>query len=270
MSNNQQFDTVLQSLKQKNELRSLAIWIPSLKKGVNFKHLTLDQQKILIKSSVRENLLKLDFSRNIYNILKENIVDKDVDIDKLTIVDLISIGLAYRAADISEEYGFYLGDEFFPVNLNQLCEKVRTTDYSNVFQPETIVSDGYHVTVQVPFIKVDKEMNDLLFERYKDIPDDPELLRDVLADVYIFEASKYITRVDVVEPGDNPDVEPLQIDFSNVTAEQRLDLINQIPLTVLNKLVDISDRVQNIESKLLDVDLNGETATIQLNSAFFT
>jgi hypothetical protein len=96
------------------------------------------------------------------------------------------------------------------------------------------------------------------------------LLRDVLADVYIHEAAKYITNIDIVEPGDNPDVEPLQIDLTNTTAAQRLDVINQIPLTVLNRLVDVSDKVQEIESLLLDVDLNGETATIQLNSAFFT
>jgi len=270
MSENQQFDQLLETLKQKNATRTLNIWIPSLKKGVPFKHLTLEQQKTLIKSSVRENLLKLDFSRNIYNILKENNTDNTVDIDKLTIVDLISIGLAYRAADISNEYGFYVGDEFFLVDLNKICERTRTTDYKNMFQPDTIIADGYHVTVQIPTIKVDKQMNDHLFEKYQDVPDDPELLRDVLADVYIHEAAKYITNIDIVEPGDNPDVEPLQIDLTNTTAAQRLDVINQIPLTVLNRLVDVSDKVQEIESLLLDVDLNGETATIQLNSAFFT
>lgn len=270
MTQDPQFNQILDSLKQKNESRTLDIWIPSLKRGVSFKHLTLEQQKILIKSSVRENLLKLDFSRNIYDILKTNITDSEVDVDKLNIVDLISIGLAYRSTDISNEYGFYIEDTLYPVDLNELCKKVRTTDYGDMFEPRTIMSDGYHVTVQIPYIRVDKQMNDNLFEKYQDVPDDPELLRDVLADVYIHEAAKYITRVDVVEPGDNPDVEPLEIDFSNFTAEQRLEAINQIPLTVLNKLVDVSDKVQNIESALLDVEVGDDVATIQLNSAFFT
>ena len=270
MTQDPQYNQLLESLKQKNESRTLDIWIPSLKRGVPFKHLTLDQQKVLIKSSVRENLLKLDFSRNMYDILVTNIADAEVDVEKLNIVDLISIGLAYRSADISNEYGFYIGDKFFPIDLEDLCKNVRTTDYGDMFEPQTIHSDGYHVTVQVPYIKVDKQLNDSLFEKYKDVPDDPEMLRDILADVYIHEAAKYITRVEVVEPGDDPDIEPLEIDFTDLNADQRLDLINQIPLTVLNRLVDVSDKVQSIESKLLDVDLDGEIATIQLNSAFYT
>lgn len=270
MSDQVQFDQLLQELQQKNAQRALNIWLPSLQRGVKFKHLTLNQQKILIKSSIRENLLKLDFSRNIYGIIQENLAEGDVDPSRLTVLDMISIGLAFRTADISDEYGFYVDDNFFPVDLNQVCEAIRTTDYGDVFTPETIIADGYHVQVQPPTIKVDKEMNDHLFEKYKDAPDDPEYLRDMLADVYVCEAAKYIQIVEIVSEGDDPDSPPVTVDFKDFTAEQRLEVVNQIPLTVLNRLVTVSDKIQKLESKLLDVDLDGETGTIELNSAFFT
>lgn len=270
MSENNQFDQLLNSLKEKNASRTLNIWIPSLKRGVAFKHLSLEQQKTLIKSSVRENLLRLDFSRNMYGVIKQNIADETVQVDNLNIIDLISIGLSYRAIDISDEYGFYIQDKFYPVDLNKICERVRTIDYKDLFQKETIVSDGYHVTVQVPYIKTDKELNDNLFEKYKDVPDDPEALRDILADVYIHEAVKYITNVEIVGEGDDPNVEPVEIDMTKFTAKERLKIVDQIPLTILNRLVDVSDKVQRVESELLDIDLDGETATIQLNSAFYT
>lgn len=270
MTDPNNFNQILDSLKQKNNNRTINIWIPSLKQGVEFKHLTLNQQKKLINSSLRENLLKLDFSRNIYDILKENIATPGVDVEKLNIVDMISIGLAYRAADISEEYGFYLEDKFFPVNLDDICKKARTIDYGDVFKPQTIISDEYHVTVQVPYIKSDKLLNDHLFAKYENIPDESEELKEILADVYIHEACKYIVHIDVVSQGDNPDEPPIEIDFDSLDAQQRLDIIDQIPLTVLNKLVSVSDKVQKIESKLLNVDLDGETTSIILNSAFFT
>jgi hypothetical protein len=270
MTEQVQFEQILQELQQKNAQRALDIWLPSLQRGVKFKHLTLNQQKILIKSSIRENLLKLDFSRNIYGIILENLTETDVDPERLTVLDMISIGLAFRAADISDEYGFYVDDKFYPVDLNQICESVRTTDYGDVFQPETIITDGYHVQVQPPTIKTDKEMNDYLFEKYKDAPDDPEYLRDMLADVYVCEAAKYIQLVEIVSDGDNPDNPPVTIDFNNFTAEQRLEVIDQIPLTVLNRLVTVSDKIQQLESKILDIDLDGETGSIELNSAFFT
>jgi hypothetical protein len=270
MADKQQFNQVLQDLKKKNEERVVNIWIPSLNKGVDFKHLTLDQQKALIKSSIKENLLKLDFSRNIYDVLLQNIVDKSVDVEKLNIVDMISIGIGYRATDIGEDYGFYVEEKFFPVDLNELCKKIRTTDYSDTFKPSTIISEGYHVTIKVPTIKADKQMNDHLFSKYDNIPEDTEEVKEMLADVYICEAAKYISQIDVVSEGDDPDNPPMQIDFTTLTAEQRLDVINEIPLTVLNKLVTVSDKVQEIESKILDVDLDGETTTIEINSAFFT
>lgn len=270
MADKEQFNQVLANLKKKNEQRVISVWLPSLNKGVDFKHLTLDQQKTLIKSSIKENLLKLDFSRNIYDILLQNIVDKSVDVDSLNIIDLISIGIAYRAADIGEDYGFYVEEKFFPVDLNKLAQKIRKIDYTSAMSPDTIVSEGYHVTVKVPTIKADKQMNDYLFNKYDDIPDDSEEVREMLADVYICEAAKYIHNIDIVSEGDNPEDPPVQIDFSNFTAEQRLEAINQIPLTVLNKLVSVSDKVQEIETKILEVDLDGETTSIEINSAFFT
>lgn len=270
MSENLQFEQLLTELQNKNSQRALNIWIPSLSRGVRFKHLTLNQQKILIKSSIRENLLKLDFSRNIYGIIVENLIEQDVNPEKLTVIDMISIGLAFRAADISDEYGFYVEEKFYPVDLQERCEHVRTVDYANVFEPEVIITEGYHVQVSPPTIKSDKEMNDHLAEKYKDSPDDPELLRDMLADVYVCEAAKYITSVEIVAEGDNPESPPVTIDFTTLNAQQKLDVIDQIPLTVLNKLVSVSDKVQDVEAKLLELNLDGELASIELNSAFFT
>lgn len=270
MSNNENFQQVLNDLKQKNSERVLNIWIPSLTRGVKFKHLTLNQQKQLIKSSVRENLLKLDFSRNIYSILQDNIIDTDVKIDDLNIIDMICIGLAYRSADIGNDYGFYIDDKLFPVDLAKIVEKSRTIDYKSALKTEQIVSDNYHVTIKVPSINVDRQMNQHLFEKYKNIPDDTESIKDMLADVYICEAAKYITEMDIVSDGDNPDSPPVHVDFIDFTAAQRLQIVEQIPLTVLNQLVSVSDKVQAIESQLLDVNLGDETATIEINSAFFT
>ena len=270
MTTDDQFQKVLNDLKTKNAERVLSIWIPSLSKGVNFKHLTLNQQKSLLTSSIRENLLKLDFSRNILSIIAENIAEPEVDINKLNVIDMISIGIAYRAADISSDYGFYIDDVLHPIDLNEICKKIRTIDYKKVSTPEIITSDGFHVSIQVPTIKVDKQMNDHLHDKYKDLSDDTDSIKNILPDVYICEAAKYINSIDIVSQDDDPENPPITIDFSNFNAVQRLEALDQIPLTVLNRLVSVSDNVQSIESLILDNIINGETVSIELNSAFFT
>ena len=273
MSNNpdnEKFNNLLNQLKQKNEKRRLNIWIPSLSRGVEFKHLTIEQQKRLIKSSLRENLLKLDFSRNIYDIIVENNTDPEVDVTKLNVIDMISIGLTYRSTDIDENYGFYYNQDFFPVDLNKVCEKIRTIDTSKL-KSTTIVSDNYHLHINVPTIQVDKIMNDELYLKYKDIPDDADMAKEMLTDLYMYEAAKYIKQVDIVSEGDNPDEPPVSVDFTNFTATQRLQAIAEIPLDRLNKLVSLSEVVQDTENKILEVELSEtQTAKIEINSAFFT
>ncbi len=91
-----------------------------------------------------------------------------------------------------------------------------------------------------------------------------------MSDVYIHEACKYITQIDIISDGDDPNNPPLELNFTEFTAKQRLEIIDEIPLTVLNRLVSVSDKVQEIESKLLDVTLGEEVTSIVLNSAFFT
>jgi len=46
MTDNNQFNELLGKIKEKNSTRTITIWIPSLKKGVDFKHLTLNQKKL--------------------------------------------------------------------------------------------------------------------------------------------------------------------------------------------------------------------------------
>ena len=74
----------------------------------------------------------------------------------------------------------------------------------------------------------------------------------------------------MVTGDDDPDNPPTQVNFSDFSAEQRLKAMDQIPLTILNKLVVMSDKVQDIESQLLDVEIGGENISIEINSAFFT
>lgn len=273
MSNNlqnEQFNDILNKLKQKNAERKINIWIPSLSKGVEFKHLTIDQQKVLIKSSIRENLLKLDFSRNLYDILKQNIITQDVRVDELNIVDMISIGLTYRSIDVDNEYGFYYDNNFYPVNLEDICKKIRTIDMSEL-KSTTITSGNYHMHIRVPTIHDDKLMNDALFEKYKDVPTTDEAANDMLTDIYTYEAVKYIKQIDIVSPGDDPNSPPVIVDFTTLSAAQKLQVISEVPLTILNKLVNLSEKVQDIEKRILNVKLTEtQTAKIEINSAFFT
>ena len=69
MQDNEQFNNLLSKLSEKSAGEGIDIWIPSLTRGVKFKRLSITQQKRLIKSSINETILKIDYGKNIYDIL---------------------------------------------------------------------------------------------------------------------------------------------------------------------------------------------------------
>ena len=276
----QNVDAILKTLEQKSQNRSISIWIPSLKKHVKFRRLTLAQQKALIKSSIQENMLKLDFSSNIYSIIKANITNKDINVDTFNIIDKICIGVAYRAKDINNEYGFYTAEGFFEVDLNDILTNIEKVDVQDTFIAKTLENEKIALTVQIPTLKCDKELNTLLLKKYSDIPDSDTEIKDMLTDLYIYEAAKYIVKIvikekaEVVhdeETGEETTVnKDTIIDFKSMSSYKKIQIIEKLPTDLINKITIISDKAQSLEALLLDVNAGDQIATIEVNSTFFS
>ena len=270
MDQNNNFDTALSRLKEKNESRTVDIWLPSLKRGGIFKRLNLNQQKQLIRTSINENVLKLDFNISMYDIIKQNCVSEDVIVDELTVIDMWSIGLAYRCHDIGADYGFYIEEKFYPVDLQKAVDNIRTVDFKEVFTDLEFADEGVVVTLGVPTIKVDRDISELLRKEYDKRLTNDNALQEILADLYIHEASKYIKSLTLISENDDPDNPPVSLDLHQTTPAQRMLAMESVPLKSVNRVSEISDQVQALEKKILNVLLDGRPVKIEINSTFFT
>lgn len=275
----QTIDSILKKLDDKAKARTMSIWVPSLKKHVQFRRLTLAQQKSLIKSSIQENMLKLDFSGNIYGIIKNNVVSKNINVDEFNIIDKICIGVAYRSKDINNEYGFYTDEGFFEVDLNDILANIEKIDTQDTFIAKDIENEKIIITIQIPTLLSDKELNKLLLKKYADIPDNDDDIKDMLTDLYIYEAAKYITRVTIKEEPkvvvneETKEEESINIDtvidFKSMSPHKKVQIIEKLPTDLINRITIISDKVQSLEALLLDVNAGDQIATIEVNSTFF-
>jgi hypothetical protein len=104
-------DDILKMLKDIESTFSYSVYIPSLKKEVNFKQLTTEQLKTLYKTTINRAILNLEFNTNFNNIIKENCLDVEVDINKLTIYDKIFIFVKTRIECLSPDIKFYLNED---------------------------------------------------------------------------------------------------------------------------------------------------------------
>ena len=270
MEQNNNFDQALAKLKEKSESRVLDIWIPSLKRGVSFKRLNLSQQKQLIRTSINENVLKLDFNIHMYEILKQNCLDEQVVVDELTVIDMWAIGLSYRNHDIGSDYGFYIENKFYPVDLAKIVENLRLIDYGDVFTDLELVDEGVVITLGVPSIKVDRDISELLRTQYKTRLTNDNALQEILADLYIHEAAKYVKSLTLISENDDPENPSISLDLHNTTTDQRMETMSVLPLKSVNRVSEISDKVQALEKQILNVDLDGQIVKIEINSTFFT
>ena len=104
-------DVILKMLKDIESAFSYSVYIPSLKKEVNFKQLTTEQLKTLYKTTINKAILNLEFNTNFNTIIKENCLDLEVHINKLTIYDKIFIFVKTRIECLSPDIKFYLNED---------------------------------------------------------------------------------------------------------------------------------------------------------------
>lgn len=248
---NANVNELLKQLDNINQQALIDIYLPSLKRHVKFKNLTLKQQKNLLKSSIDESLTKLSFNTIFYNIVKENNTES-IDINTLTTIDRNIIALALRAVGIDSSYKT---DEK-TVNLHDLIANIPSIQLENL---ETVIAgDSIDVCIAAPTLKSDYELSNYALNKLKQQGTD---LKSVIGELFIYELLKFIKSV-TLKTGETP----TEILFSTIRIEDRVAIAEKFASTTTNSILDFikAYRVQELRfNKINDI-------TIDIDGSFFT
>lgn len=236
----------LQELKTLNNNLTISIFVPSQNREVLFKPFSAKQQKDIIKTVLSgiEGNIKLT---NVFNeIIEENSLEKGLS---YMLYDRNKILIDLRKFSISET-----------ININNKAYSL-TELPEYVFTFDTTFSIDYNnisVKCEIPPLAVDSVVTlKSLLEFYKLDTEDQKLTNSVNI-LLVYEIIKFITSVKINEH---------EVIFSQLSISDRKDIVDNLPLTINNQVLEFISKYKQYEQTLLSFSDN---ATVTIDASFLS
>jgi len=232
-------------LKKLSSLKNdFKVYVPSLKKEVVAKPITLKQQKDIITTTVNGVLGALQFTETLNNVIIDN-----VDGDKFFAFDRVPIILSLRCHSLGDKVKAE-NDEV--VSLDVSLEKVKSPIKFKL--TDTVNIDTIKIDLRIPTLV---EENQIIKKCILEIDKlKSESLSDAMGLIYIFELIKHIDSVTVDEQ---------TVIFNDLKVVDRVKIVEQLPLELYEKITTFLLEVSEFDKSVLSV----EESTITLDASFF-
>lgn len=263
------FDKALNLLNSASNFFKIDVWIPSIKKYIQFKEMEAKQQKLLLASAMENSIYSSSFSKVFYEIIKNNLIYTDEfkkeDLDTLNLFDKASIALHLRH-QISNilKFNFDLDNKISGnVEIFPILQKIKNIEYKDNIEIE-ILNDNASIKVilKLPSIKnemnYDQELSDI-FKKTNDLKTDDDV-KVLITEAFISEAAKYISKLYVSSQ---------EIDFQSLTLKQKIQITERLSSTIMQKILEAVSVWKTILDDALEVRHNEYVSTIKIDSVLF-
>lgn len=265
MSND--FNSIISVLDAINKENTISVYVPSLKKDVNFKNITTGQQKLFLKSAIDNPVFQTRFILACHTLITENCLDKSV-LPQLNVFDSAAILIQLRTKVYGNNFETNVNNEDFKVNLDDIVQKYKTLE---VPKPETLVDTPFSIDVGVPTLSDQFALEKQL--REKTLTDDQALntnINETLGEAFIGEVSKYIKEIKVTVNGTEQTV-----NYSSLNFTKKHQVLEKLPSVVVKKVIAYIETITSLQKSTLTVpavkvaDGTVKEIEISLNSTLF-
>lgn len=236
----------IDTLKDINDANTVNVKVPSLGKNITFKQISVNQQKEIIRTAFD----------GIDGVISRSIVVNDIivgnsngDADFL-IIDKPAIMLALR----KESLGSKIKKDGVEYDLNN----VPAIKKSDVKLKHTVEHDGIAVDLKVPTLTLDSDISNKLAKEFAKFETPEEKIKQSLDTVIAYESAKYVDKITI---GD------ATVSFEDVSVHERKDIINNLPLTLNNKIVEYIASIKEVTDKAMTV---AEEVVIEIDASFLS
>lgn len=224
MSGETSLNEILSQVRKADNLTR--IYIPTQKTEVDFRPLTLAQQKAVIdKVSITSNGV-IDFFNNVFEIIKQNCVS---DYKKFNTIDRVNIVLHFRK-NLSENYQ--------DINLNSLLEKNKTIAIPPLEQ--NLSTDAFTFEVSAPSLIIDQRHNSYVANNYKDE-------KELLGKLMVNEVCKFVNKMTIHNSNNT-------IDFTNQTIKNKITIMESVNTAHLLPVFNYITQIRNVEQEFVKFD----------------
>ena len=245
------FTSALSSLE--NLTKSFDVFVPSLNKKVKFKGLTTKQQKEAVKTALDKNITGITFSNLLNQVIKENSLEKNNYLltDRSYIVTTLRVLSLSKNITIDEKT---VDLSFVPSQNIPLPNELRTQE---------LAEDNIKLNVSIPSLEKDTFVNNETRKKLAPLPDNDDFAKESIGEVFINELIKYIDSLTIIDGQ-----QPTTIVFNELTFDQKLQIVEKLPLNLNTKLVEFINNTKTFEKKYFTY--KGHALDIELDPTLFT
>lgn len=237
-------NSILSKLKDYNDTNLVSVYVPSADKKMDFRPLSVKQQKDLIKSGLDGTLGGVTIS----NIIGEIILSNSVTKYNFLVTDKFPILLALRKQAFGNIFVLKEDDTETTFDLNVILDK--TLKYSSAYQVEIKLNDT-KVAAHVDVINIENDIkiNNFQLEKLKKNKDGE--ISDTIGSLFIYEIVKFVTKI-IIDTD--------ELDLTSLPIKDRLTVIESVPVTLNNSILEY---IQNFRKEELDyVTVDGKILPI--------
>ena len=232
---------ILSKLNELNDANLVSVYVPSAKKEMKFRPLSIKQQKDLIKSGLDGNLSGITLS----NVINQIILDNSIEKHKYLVTDRFPVILSLRIQAFGSDFVMTENEKTVKFNLKDIVSKQLTFSF-----PESVSlvleKTDLRAEVDVIALETDIKVNEFQLDKLKKNKEN-ENIGDTIGSLFIYEIVKFVTKIIIGKD---------EIDLTSAPIKDRLSVIESVPVTLNNKILDYIQKFRKEENEYITVDGN--------------
>jgi hypothetical protein len=230
--------SILSKLNDHNNSNLISVFVPSTKKVMQFKPLSVKQQKDLIKSGLDGALAGVTIS----NIIGEIILDNSVEKYDFLVTDKLPILLALRKQSFGNIFILKEDNEETEFNLDDILKKELNYSFDTKVEIKLANSE---VIAHVDVIKIqdDIKINQSQLEKLRKNKD--EAISETVGSMFIYEIIKFVSKILIGSD---------TLDLTTLPIKDRLTVIESVPVTLNNSILEYIQQFRKEEAEYVTID----------------
>jgi hypothetical protein len=241
---------ILNKLKEINNANLVSVYVPSAKKELSFRPLSVKQQKDLIKSGLDGIISGITISNVINDIILENSVEKH----EFVITDKFPVILSLRRQSFGNIFVIKEEDKEVTYDLDEILKKKLKFTYDDKI---IIKMEGTDIMAYLDLVSLsdDIKINIAQIEKYKKSKD--EQLSETVGSLFIYEIVKFVTKIQIKDE---------ELDLTTLSIKDRINVIESIPATLNNRILEYIQKFRTEETYYVTTS----SGVLPIDSRLFT
>lgn len=221
-----------------------------------FRPLSTAQLKNLIKTIVDTSVTQIQFNSAVTSVMRECYAGSDLKaVDGFNVIDKVCFLIETRIQSVSPTITIGANK----ISLQEVKTKLLSAIEANkqILADHDIVSEGVTLTIGVPTIKTEHQVDEEIYKNLTLNVEDQEQVRKMLGEAFVIELTKTVKKITI---GDK------ELDLASLFFKERQKVVEELPASVIQEVINYVESYK----KVINTSITGNEWDLTLDGSLFS